>query len=128
MPRFSILRVAKAKAAEVIGRRHLNRYAVSMRLAGLVVLVVAIGFVALLADEEFHVRVTFRAMDHAGYGEQVIKRARRSHCPLGEASFVFLSQGGRLKHETTGYVCTGYFGTASIHDGPLHPDEGLDWD
>ena len=46
----------------------------------------------------------------------------------GDARFAFLSQGGRLEHETTGYVCTGYFGTASIHDGPLDPDEDLDWD
>ena len=98
-----------------------------MRLIGLVVLVVAIGLVALFADEEFHVRATFRAMDQAGYGERVIKRARHSHCPLGDASFAFLSQGGRLEHETTGYICTGYFGSASIHDGPLDPDEDLDW-
>jgi hypothetical protein len=98
-----------------------------MRPVGLVVLIVAIGFVAILADEDFHVRKTFRATDQAGYGEKRIKRAQHSHCPLGEASFAFLSQGGRLEHETTGYICTGYFGTASIHDGPLDPDEGLDW-
>src|SRR5215467_10834526 len=98
-----------------------------MRRIGLVVLAVAIGLVALSADEEFHVRATFRAMDQAGYGERVIKRARHSHCPLGDASFAFLSQGGRLEHETTGYICTGYFGSASIHDGALDPDEDLDW-
>src|SRR5215469_8873332 len=63
-----------------------------MRLIGLVVLVVAIGLVALFADEEFHVRATFRAMDQAGYGERVVKRARHSHCPLGDASFAFLSK------------------------------------
>ena len=92
----------------------------------MVVLVVAIGLVALFADEEFHVRATFRAMDQAGYGERVIKRARHSHCPLGEATFAFISK--RLRNETTGYVCTGYFGTASINDGPLDSDEGLHWD
>ena len=98
-----------------------------LKWLAVVVLVVAIGFVALLADEEFHVRATFRALTQAGYGEQRIKRAQHSHCPLGKASFAFLSQGGRLEQETTGYVCTGYFGTASIHDGPLDPDEDLDW-
>jgi len=82
-----------------------------------------IGFFALLPDEEFHVRATFR-MDEAGYGEKVIKRARQSHLS-GEATFAFISK--RLKNEATGYVCTGYFGTASINDGPLDSDEGLDW-
>ena len=96
-----------------------------LKLLAVVVLVVVIGFVALFADEEFHVRATFRAMDQAGYGEKVIKRARHSHCPLGEATFAFISK--RLRDETTGYVCTGYFGTASISDGPLDPDEDLDW-
>ena len=61
-----------------------------------------------------------------GYSEKVVKRARHSHCPLGVATFAFISK--RLKDETTGYVCTGYFGTASINDGPLDPDEDLDWD
>jgi hypothetical protein len=46
--------------------------------------------------------------------------------PRFEAMFAFISK--RLKDETTGYVCTGYFGTASINDGPLDPDEDLDWD
>ena len=97
-----------------------------LKWLAVLVLVVVIGFVALLADEEFHVRATLRAMDQAGYGEKVVKRARHSHCPLGEATFAFISK--RLKDETTGYVCTGYFGTASINDGPLDPDEDLDWD
>jgi len=101
---------------------------VAMRRVGLVVLVVAIGFVALVAEEGFLIHATFRAMEQAGYGgDRRIKRAQHSHCPLSEASFAFLSQGGRLEHETTGYICTGYFGSASIHDGPLDPDEDLDW-
>jgi hypothetical protein len=96
-----------------------------LKWLAVLVLVVVIGFVALLADEEFHVSATLRAMDQAGYGEKVVKRARHSHCPLGEATFAFIS---KRKDETTGYVCTGYFGTASINDGPLDPDEDLDWD
>ncbi|MBO0758941.1 MAG: hypothetical protein J2P54_24100 [Bradyrhizobiaceae bacterium] len=101
---------------------------VAMRRVGLVVLVVAIGFVALVANEEFHIRATFRALDQAGYGDKTSKRARHSHCQFGETTFAFIAQGGRAEHETSGYVCTGYFGPASIHDGPLDPDEDLDWD
>jgi len=96
-----------------------------LKWLAVVVLVVAIGF-ALFADADFHVRATFRALNQAGYGENTIRRARHSHCPLGEASFAFLAQRGPLEHELTGYVCTGHFGTASIHDAPLDSDEDLD--
>jgi hypothetical protein len=99
-----------------------------LKWLAVVVPVVAIGFVALVAEEGFLIQATFRAMEQAGYGgDRRIKRAQHSHCTVGEASFAFLSQGGRLEHETTGYICTGYFGAASIHDGPLDPDEDLDW-
>jgi hypothetical protein len=100
----------------------------SMRRIGLVVLVLVIGLIAQMEHERGHISATMRAMDQAGYGERTIKRAKHSHCAFGEATFVFISQGGRLARETSGYICTGHFGSASIHNGPVDPSENLVWD
>lgn len=93
--------------------------------------VVLLGFIGGVIAEHYLANQGIRALTAAGYGELALRRAGHD-CPLGEVTFTFIAQGGargrREGVENEGYVCTGLFGGARVHEAKLDPADRPDWD
>lgn len=97
------------------------------KVAAALLLMLAVGFFGSIYIKT----IGARAALHEVYGEFVtgISKSPGSskHCPIGRSETAFLARDGRTAREVTGYVCTGYFGKATIMEQELEPGDRLRW-
>jgi hypothetical protein len=86
------------------------------------------SFVLLLVYSAYQIGAAERALERAGYRENIVRHVWNFHCPIGDGTIAFVSEGGkRDENGAEGYVCVGISGDASIREtklpGYAKPDE-----